>query len=725
MANHADTFSRSLAWVKDAHAILEKARHYRAAYPDLKATALQQARDYLASHTGMALDPEQVWWHAFDPRERRPADTFSGWSHRHPPVESLRFSDLWIRRFSQYFQYQDTRWDSGGFYNQDGTASEFGAHNEVKLDPRKVMDDFWALNFAAVMRERKETFWRNEGLDLPLLLKVRFLADIEESLADRSIEEHDRAQLWSWMGLEPGRRINLFALSERGGGAGFVVQAYQMEGAGHLLILTGEGGRQLLYTPTATPPMRGFSDKQALRTWVTQRLHDEDAQAWFDSLHKAHGQLQDVQRKAQFKAVLDRSGTPEAPRWPFGQGHTVSQLLFDEMRDWIKEDLESSFRLLVSNGDLRRQHWRDLLGNAIVVLGVFALVGEPVGMLLLIVGIARLGLDIDAYVNAHSEAQRHEAFAAAIGDLLVVAFSAYSEALPGAAPEQWDSWMAVDEDASALLSRAVRQRHRKLLNRADLPRYEGHMAPLDEYATPHVPGEGKRFYSFKHEGEVHNNLIEQYSSHMAKANDVFSIGRERLAAIPEDELTAYLDHLFDSIEQLPASEAKVLWRGGRGPRVTVAARWRAGNLKQGDVLVSTDITSFTENPYIPRRFMLPKEAVDLPLEQVAGHFDDNTVLYELLADGQASGVPVSTLSLNWQEAEVLFTPGRYFRIESAGEVGGSHYRFLRIRLREVPRPAGQPVYAMRTGLPFDRQAYQQLVGHDPVVERFFNAADWA
>lgn len=158
--------------------------------------------------------------------------------------------------------------------------------------------------------------------------------------------------------------------------------------------------------------------------------------------------------------------------------------------------------------------------------------------------------------------------------------------------------------------------------------------------------------------------------------------------------------------------------------MTIGARWRAGAIRQGDVLVSTDITSFTESPFIPRRFMLPKEAANQPLEQVAGHFDDNTVLYELLADGQASGVPVASLSLNWQEAEVLFTPGRYFQIESAGEVSGAHYRFLRIRLREVAKPTGKPVYAMRTGLPFDRQAYQQLVQHDAVVERFFPASAW-
>jgi hypothetical protein len=720
-----DPFARSLAWLKDAVAVMGKARRYRAAFPDLKAMTYQQSCDYLLQHTGAPLDPDQVWWHSFNPYDKRSANTFSGWLHSHPPVHSMRFSDLWVQRFSQYFQYQDNVWADGGFYNQGSEAGTFGAHNEVKLDPRKVMDDFWALNFAATVRVRNDDFWRKEGLDLPLLIKVRFIADIEVSLAEGSIGVDDRAQLWTWMRLEPGRRVSLFALSEPANGAGFEVKTYHMEGAGHLLTLKGKGGHCLLYTPTAEIPLRRFDSQHAMHAWLTERLHADDAQAWYDTLHRPHCHLESAERKAQLQAVRDRSGEPGAPRWPFGQGQSVSQPLFLEMRDWVKEDVESSLRLLVSNGDLRRQHWRDELGLAILVLGVLAMTGQPFGMFLLIAGVVRLGLDIDAYVNARTEAQRHEAFSAAIGDLLVVAFSVFAEAPTSAAPEGWDTYMELDNDSSELLSRSVRQRHRSVLSQADLPEFEGHMAPMDEFGTPHVEQQGKRFYSFRHEGEVHNNLIEQYSSHMAKANDVFSIGRQRLAAIPEDELQAYLDNLFDSMEQLPGSGAKVLWRGGRGPRVTIGARWRAGDIRQGDVLVSTDITSFTESPYIPRRFMLPKEAVDLPLEQVAEHFDDHTVLYELLADGQASGVPVASLSLNWQEAEVLFTPGRYFQIESAGEVSGAHYRFLRIRLREVAKPADKPIYALRTGLPFDRQAYLQLVQHDALVERFFPAADWA
>lgn len=282
----------------------------------------------------------------------------------------------------------------------------------------------------------------------------------------------------------------------------------------------------------------------------------------------------------------------------------ASQPLFAEMRDWIREDLEASFRLLVSNGDLRRQHWRDELNLAIVVLGAFALISEPVGMLLFTAGVVGLGLDIEAYVNARSEAQRHEAFAAAIGDLLVMVFGVRRSAAEcGPAPVGQLPRRGRDIQRPAFTSGAPAAQGLAEQGRSAV--VQGHMAPMDEFGTPHVEREGVRHYSFRQEGEVHNNLIEQYSGHMAKVNDVFSIGRRRLAAIPEEELRAFLGHLFDSMAQLPASEAKVLWRGGRGPRVTIGARWRAGDIKAGTCW-SAPISPPSPSPYIPRRFMLPK-----------------------------------------------------------------------------------------------------------------------
>lgn len=189
----------------------------------------------------------------------------------------------------------------------------------------------------------------------------------------------------------------------------------------------------------------------------------------------------------------------------------------------------------------------------------------------------------------------------------------------------------------------------------------------------------------------------------------------------DSAMVAYLTDLFDSLEQLPRSEALRLWRGGSGARATGGGHFRSGEVTVGDVLVTTDITSFTENPYALRDFVAPKQPQG---EKRINVFDDTSVVYELMGKGMNSGVPIGPMSLTTAEAEVVFTPGRFLRIESIREVRGEHYHFIRVRLREVDKPDAGSVYDLRTGEPFDRVAYVNRVRHASLVERFFPAAQW-
>ncbi|WDY57827.1 dermonecrotic toxin domain-containing protein [Pseudomonas sp. PSKL.D1] len=294
----------------------------------------------------------------------------------------------------------------------------------------------------------------------------------------------------------------------------------------------------------------------------------------------------------------------------------------------------------------------------------------------------------------------------------------------GLTTQFWDTYMEPDRAMEDRLSVALLQRQTRLLERAGLPTFAGHMAPVDEFGHHYVEVQGQRFHTFSQEGELHNDLAMEYSSHMARVNDVFRGDRSRLQGFTDETLNDFIGTLADSLARLPGSRASLLWRGGRGERVGLGARYRAGAIRVGDLLVATDITSFTENPYIPRRFMLPKEAAARPLAEVAGHFDENTVLYEVVGSEQLSGAPVAPLSLNWQEAEVLFTPGSTFRIDDIHDVQGQHYRFIKFRLREQPRRADEPAFEMRSGQPFERSAYADLVGNPPWLERFFPADQW-
>ncbi|WP_422417310.1 dermonecrotic toxin domain-containing protein [Pseudomonas sp. GZD-222] len=834
-------FARSLDTLGDARAVMEKAREYLDAWPDPYRLAHEQAAAYLLEHTGKPLDPDRVWWHEFDLGVSAP--TFTGWQHSGPPRHSMRFTRLLIHRFSGGFQAApDTLPVFGGFYTRGPEVDQYGADNELELSPQKVMDDLWALDFAAVVNDRVARFWGEQGPDFPVLAKAQFIAQIDQGVQAGTLAAVDRQHLRAWLGLSAGAPLTLTALSSSSHSTQMRVRHFT-PGNGHLLILWHASGRTVLYAPTLKSPLRGFASHADMVRWLNRHLAGDDGPAWLEAVYRMDPQTPADRRESVLQSVRQRSGSYTTPKWPFGDGiELVLPDLFDTLLLWAKADLNLTLHNLVSNAELRRQLWRGYLGAFLQVFGSFALMAWPIGLAMLGASVTRLVLDVEAAVNARSSHERNQAILASLGDAVMTAFLIidtglglkalqyrdpphFSRLLPNLlqpardaararqllasldsnrivlepgpasgrlqglqvdeqgstwieldemslpvsyntswaswmvlsdldslelresllvrrgldgrwrlyapdgnvdalATQFWDTYMEPDHALSDRLSRALLDRQTRLLEQAALPEFTGNMTSADAFGHHYVEVQGRRFYTFKQEGEFHNDLAMEYSSHMARINDLFRGDRSRLQNIAEQELLDFIDTFANALEQLPKSKAALLWRGGRGSRVPLAARYRQGAINAGDLLVTTDITSFTENPYIPRRFMLPQDAANLPLAEVSGHFDEHTVLYELAESEQLSGAPISPLSLHWQEAEVLFMPGRTFRIDEVAEVQGQHYRFIRFKLREVPRPAGESAYDLRSGQPFDRRAYAERVGNAPWVERFFPAEQW-
>ncbi|MHC6227973.1 dermonecrotic toxin domain-containing protein [Pseudomonas sp. X10] len=842
MAIDLEHYALSLMSLKDGHALMDKARRYLDAWPDLYGLAHKVAGEYLHQHTGKTLDPDKIWWHVFDSAVSAP--TFTGWSHSGKPRESIRFTELLIRRFDGGFQAApDTLPLYGGFYTQDGNAGLYDATNQLALDPQKVMDDLWALDFASEVRQRSERFWSQEGQDFALLAKARLLASIDMAVREGLLEDIDRQRLFAWLGLEQGQPVTLAILGTLHGvdnSAGLHLQHYLVGGAGHLVTFQHADGRVVLYTPTTSTPLQAFADRAVLTAWVAARLAADDALVWFNAVHRSDHRSTQAEREAHLQLLRSRSGTSSDPQWPFGEGRALEQDLFVELQAWAKADLHVSQDEMISNSDLRKQLWRGYLGAFIHVFGGFAPVAWPIGLAMLGAGTARLTLDIDAAVRAHSAGERKSAILSAVGDALVVAFSIIDVGLGVKAmtyrappherlakPDTWlavegvgedvadldanrilfepaqtqgvlrgvsvtddgatwiemqdmslrvrynptlPSWLVVrDEDPYGLLpnlpvrpdnegrwqllapgeelgtlqsdfwdvymqpndefcwqmSNDIEARQRALLEQANFPELGVDQAPqVDEHGYRYVEHDGKRHYTFRQQDELHNMLLMTYSSEMSQVNNLFRYGKSIAEGLPDEDLPAYLTLLFDSLEPLPRSNASRLWRGGNNHRATGGAHYRTGDLHAGDVLVSTDITSFTENPYVLQSFVSPRVMAGSSLEHT-NVFDDTSVVYELVGGGHHSGVPIAPMSMHPIEAEVIFTPGKYFRVESVREVRGERYQFIKVRLREVQKPADEPIYDLRTGQLFDRQAYAERVQHESLVERFFPAADWS
>ena len=279
----------------------------------------------------------------------------------------------------------------------------------------------------------------------------------------------------------------------------------------------------------------------------------------------------------------------------------------------------------------------------------------------------------------------------------------------------WDTYTSINAEQSKRLSSRALQRQKALLKHWSVAELQRGQAPaIDANGLECVMVDGRPNYSYRYGNEYFNVLIEYYTSDESRVNDVFRSGIYKYG--DED---SYINDLADSLGQLPKSNEVTLYRGGHRSRGTSGEFYRNGHLRLGDVLVNTDFTSFTENPYKVAEF------ASLPFAEAPGGlpglFDDSSVVFELQAGAYRDATPVSAFSIYWDEAESMFLPGNYFRIDGLEQVYGEHYRFIKVTLRQIDAPASGPIHDLRTGLAFDLAAYRAQFKSAQLPQRFFPA----
>ncbi|MEB6591114.1 MULTISPECIES: dermonecrotic toxin domain-containing protein [Pseudomonas] len=286
----------------------------------------------------------------------------------------------------------------------------------------------------------------------------------------------------------------------------------------------------------------------------------------------------------------------------------------------------------------------------------------------------------------------------------------------------WDTCMQPDKTQRERLSNQAEDRHRALLDDADVARLnEGEEPLMDEHQFEHLETEEGITYTYNDGDDYKNFLIGQYTDENAQINSYLRRGVHEFQFCDSD---TFVDKLVDSLEALPKDNKVPLYRGGHGSRSTSGEHFRKGKLKKGDVLVNSDLASFTENPYVVRDFATDKLASP---DNITGSFDNTSVVFELPAGQYHSGAPIAPLSWSSTEAETLFPPGCRFQIDDIGEVAGDDFRFVNVKLKEVSDevPVEHPVFDLRTGNPFKRDEYAAMLKNDDLVERFFPSAVWA
>nr|WP_122321777.1 hypothetical protein [Pseudomonas cichorii] len=186
-----------------------------------------------------------------------------------------------------------------------------------------------------------------------------------------------------------------------------------------------------------------------------------------------------------------------------------------------------------------------------------------------------------------------------------------------------------------------------------------------------------------------------------------------------------IDELVDDLRTVGFDNSVTLYRGGSELRGTSGAYFRNGQIKSGDVLVSTDILSFSENPYVARIFCSSQAgeySASFARKSVPISFNDTSVVFELPAKNYLGATPVAPFSTEPEEVESIFLPGRYFLIDDIHQVSGLNYKFIKVRLIEISSPKiWQKLYDLRTGEPFTREHYATRLGEQGrrLVDRFF------
>ncbi|MDH0649340.1 hypothetical protein N5D48_21740 [Pseudomonas sp. GD03858] len=290
------------------------------------------------------------------------------------------------------------------------------------------------------------------------------------------------------------------------------------------------------------------------------------------------------------------------------------------------------------------------------------------------------------------------------------------EGVPNTTSRFWDGYLKADSLHSSVASASALHRQKALLQRQGaVPALVPGAAPtLDSHGLDCVMVAGALSYSYRYDREYFNSLIEYYTSDESKVNDVFRSGNYRYG--DEDD---YIKDLADSLERLPRNNTVKLYRGGHSSRGTGGDAYRQRRLRVGDVLVNTDITSFTENPYKVGEFASTNRTQ--ALDSMVGVFDDSSIIFELPAGQYQSGTPISPFSLYWDEGETVFLPGSYFRIDKLEQVYGEHYHFLHVTLSQTVAPLSGAVYDLRTGQVFDRARFVSRLRTAALAQRFFPA----
>jgi hypothetical protein len=388
--------------------------------PDMLQMAREAAIEILEKRIGAFIEPDHVYWHRFTTSVSSP-QTFNGWQHYDPPIESLTLPQLVMRRFNAHDQ--DNVLDLqviGGFYTAGPSARIFNETNEVRLLPADVLNDLWEIDFSARYSTKLNAFWQKCADDFRTMAKGNFLAKALEERESGSLSEANFNTVVKATCGEATWPMGIPELmSEASPVDSLRVCSFDIAGivASNILRIVDRNGRQLLYLPGNIDAFHGFETPDDLQWWVMSQTNRATNRAEFMAHFPLSSHLE-TDSAAGLNHMIDlmfsQWGAP-GPGLINQNDHTITGDAFTWLRDSAKARMtEDAYVSLHSNADLRKQMWIGFLGNFSRIAGGLAALDWPVALVAVGAGVSNTGLNIDQAVTGHTTAERRAGVIGAI-----------------------------------------------------------------------------------------------------------------------------------------------------------------------------------------------------------------------------------------------------------------------------------------------------------------------
>lgn len=384
------------------------------AFPDLHASAGDAAAQLLATQANLHADPDRIYWNRFSHAASN-SRSFTGWEHYGTPDQSLTLTELVMRRFRVSDQDNaDLLLLYGGFYTEGAEARRFDESNEVRLDPQKVLNALWEMDFGARFQRQRTAFWVEHGADVRALSKLTYLAQALQAGLGGQLNEQQLQLVFDAVGFDSSVAAHLQHFEQvQQPAAGIQLATLSLAGqaSSALVWLQGPGAQHVLYMPGAVPSFQAFSSQQELAEWLFGWLQvavsREQLLAYFAS------DAQQVQRLREQLASWAQ-GSVEAFAAQVKRA-PINGEVFTWMRDNARQHMElETDAALRTNAELRAQLWVGYLGVASRLLGAVAPAGWPLALLAVATGTASLALNVEQAVDGDNPEERRAGVLGAI-----------------------------------------------------------------------------------------------------------------------------------------------------------------------------------------------------------------------------------------------------------------------------------------------------------------------